>query len=257
MKYAKLIGHLLIIVILTIVTQVGGIIWLIGLRISKHFSLRKRYVFPILYLFCNLIIVPPIAKVYGREQLPWFDKNIKPRNWFYPLSFRNYVHPELYHLLYETSKNSGVSITYLDANFPFFDGYPLLPHLSHDDGKKVDLSFMYLDKNGNPTDKKPSVSGYGIYAESNKNQTLKQCIGNGYWQYDFSKYLSFGRINTLKLDFKHTKKLTETLSNHPKTQKLFIEPHLKYVLGLSQQQKIRFHGCQSVRHDDHIHLQIK
>ena len=39
-------------------------------------------------------------------------------------------------------------------------------------------------------------------------------------------------------------------------EKVFIEPHLKTRLNLTSN-KIRFHGCQAVRHDDHIHLQVK
>ena len=39
------------------------------------------------------------------------------------------------------------------------------------------------------------------------------------------------------------------------THKIFIEPHLKQRLGIKNQ-KVRFHGCGAVRHDDHIHLQI-
>ncbi|MFT5619364.1 MAG: hypothetical protein ACI85I_002607, partial [Arenicella sp.] len=38
--------------------------------------------------------------------------------------------------------------------------------------------------------------------------------------------------------------------------KVFIEPHLKTRLGLENYSKIRFHGCQAVRHDDHIHVQL-
>jgi len=33
----------------------------------------------------------------------------------------------------------------LDANFPFFDGFPILPHLSHNDGNKIDIAFYYGD----------------------------------------------------------------------------------------------------------------
>lgn len=46
------------------------------------------------------------------------------------------------------------------------------------------------------------------------------------------------------------------LAKHPKVRKIFIEPHLKERLGLSQYDKIRFHGCHAVRHDDHIHIEI-
>ncbi len=34
------------------------------------------------------------------------------------------------------------------------------------------------------------------------------------------------------------------------------KPHLKTRLKLSSA-KIRFHGCQAVRHDDHIHVQLR
>ncbi len=36
-----------------------------------------------------------------------------------------------------------------------------------------------------------------------------------------------------------------------------IEPYLKKSLGLGTESKIRFQGCQAVRHDDHIHLELK
>lgn len=43
---------------------------------------------------------------------------------------------------------------------------------------------------------------------------------------------------------------------NPAVRKIFLEPHLKTRLKLSKYSKIRFHGCHSVRHDDHIHLQL-
>ena len=33
-------------------------------------------------------------------------------------------------------------------------------------------------------------------------------------------------------------------------------PHLKARLGLNSN-KVRFHGCHAVRHDDHFHVQLK
>ncbi len=41
----------------------------------------------------------------------------------------------------------------------------------------------------------------------------------------------------------------------PAINKIFIEPHLKIRLGLSTE-KIKIHGCQTVSHDEPIHLQI-
>lgn len=157
MGLLKRVGHLAMIIILTALTQVGGLIWLLAIVISISAKKRKRIVFPLLYLLFNLLIVPPMASYFGRERLPWFNKNLKPRNWFYPLAFRNYVNPELKLELENATEilsKSNISITYLDANFPFFDGFPLLPHLSHNDGKKIDLAFMYIDEQGISTNKK-------------------------------------------------------------------------------------------------------
>ncbi len=260
MKLKTLFISFLLVAFLTILTQVGGLIWLLSIFISIKLKKKILFVFPVIYLIFNLLIFPPIAKQFGRERLPVFSKNLKPRNWMYPLLFRNYVSPELKGILENSAdelKYSNIQITYLDANFPFMDGFPLLPHLSHNDGKKVDISFMYLDKERKPTDKKPSVSGYGFYSNRENNYNSKICKEKGYWQYDFPKYLTFGTINDLKLNAKGTKLLIQKLLSHSKTQKIFIEPHLKQSLGFNNQNKIRFHGCQAVRHDDHIHLQIK
>ncbi|WP_412984007.1 hypothetical protein [Pontimicrobium sp. IMCC45349] len=257
MRITKVLLHLCLIIILTVLTQVGGLIWLLALLLSKKYQVKKRFIFPILYFVFNLIIIPSSAKLLGREQLPIFDEQLKPRNLVYPILFRNYVNPELKDLLMKASKETNIKITYLDANFPFFDGFPLLPHLSHNDGKKIDLSFMYLDEYGIATNKKPSISGYGVFSNSENNKTSKSCIDQGYWQYDYPKYLTFGTINKLSLNKNSTKQLIQKLLKSSKTEKLFIEPHLKQSLGLNNEMKIRFHGCRAVRHDDHIHLQIK
>ncbi|HKK76486.1 MAG TPA: hypothetical protein VJ953_15505 [Saprospiraceae bacterium] len=50
-------------------------------------------------------------------------------------------------------------INYLDANFPFWNEFPLLPHLSHDDGKKVDISFLYCYQSDETLRKRGSSSG--------------------------------------------------------------------------------------------------
>ena len=151
-----------------------------------------------------------------------------------------------------------IKLIYLDANFPFFDGFPLLPHLSHNDGKKIDISFIYADKNG-PTNFKPSATGYGIFetplkGELNQTQVCKQ---KGFWQYDFTKYATLGSYHkNLKFSTDGTRKLIVKILENKNVHKVFIEPHLKNRLSL-QHSKIRFHGCRAVRHDDHIHFQIR
>lgn len=258
MKARKIIYHLILVITLTITTQVGGLIWLFSAFVSYRLKKKKRVVFPVVYLICNIVIVPPIAKILGRERLPVFNDNIAPINWSYPLLFRNYANQELKTLLLKSSeqlKNQSIKIVYLDANFPFFNGFPLLPHLSHNDGKKIDLSFMYLDENNNQTNNKPSTSGYGVYVDDNYS-TVSNCKNDGYWQYDITKYISFGNNDKLKFDEQRTRTLIMSFVNKPETQKVFIEPYLKRRLKLQNQGKIRFQGCKAVRHDDHVHLQI-
>ena len=116
---------------------------------------------------------------------------------------------------------------------------------------------MYLDKDNKPTDKKPSTSGYGVYVNSHENYTSEACLEKDYWQYDFTKYLTFGTNTNIKFDKVKTSYLLKELLSVSTTEKLFIEPHLKKSLGFANNPKVKFHGCQAVRHDDHIHLQIK
>jgi len=175
---------------------------------------------------------------------------------------RHYVRPQLKNQLISIANQVNVSnnklkVSYLDANFPFIDGFPLLPHLSHSDGRKVDLCFYYT-KNKISGNYKPSNSGYGSYVHPLKNEydQTKACKSKGYWQYDFTKYCTLGSRTDLEFDSQYTKKLINHITNDKLTQKLLIEPHLKKRMNLNHD-KIRFQGCHAVRHDDHIHYQIR
>lgn len=208
------------------------------------------------------MITPNVAPFFGREKITE-SKIVKAHNFFYKLANRNYVKPKLNKIITKVGNhfeknNNGFRLIYLDANFPFFDGFPLLPHLSHNDGKKIDISLIY-EENGKITNKKPSRSGYGVYEDPSKNEISqpKICKEKGYWQYNFPKYLSFGEINSeINFSNRKNKELIETILSEKEVGKLFIEPHLKNRLNLFNS-KIRFHGCRAVRHDDHIHFQLK
>ena len=245
---------------LTVITQIGGVVYLIFLGLKNRLKVNALLLFFTLYFFISLVIIPIIAPFYGREKVS--NKfNIKSSNYITIILNRNYVKPKLNSLLNKTAKNlelKNIKVRYLDANFPFFDGFPLLPHLSHNDGKKIDLSFIYQSKDGKISSKQKSVSGYGIFEPPNKTEInqINICLNKGFWQYEFSKYLTFGKINNdLIFSKTHTKVLIQTLLKQSETKKIFIEPHLKQRLKLINN-KIRYHGCQAVRHDDHIHLQI-
>jgi len=187
--------------------------------------------------------------------------NLIPHMILTPMLNRHYVSPALRNGLIEVAdelnhKDQTVKVSYLDANFPFMDGFPLLPHLSHDDGRKIDLSFYYKNDE-KPVLDKPSFSGYGTFVqpkagESNQTQI---CKSSGYRQYDFTKYLTLGSRAGLVFDENGTRLLISTILRKMNVQKILIEPHLKNRMNLSSD-KIRFHGCHAVRHDDHIHLQV-
>ena len=275
MTLLKIALGLILICLLTAVTQVGGLVFLISLltfglidkRLNKQWTrvTAKLLSLTILYLIFVFVIVPLTAKSFGRVPLPVFEnRHLKPANIWTCLLNRNYVRPQLRDITYKVaesmnSKYPGTTINYLDGNFPFIDKFPLLPHLSHNDGKKLDLSFQYNDsQTGQMTSDIPSFIGYGICEEPKKGEENKpeDCDKKGYWQYNLLRdIVSQDNKDKFTFDNKRTKELVNSFASHDGLGKIFIEPHLKTRLGLTSS-KIRFHGCQAVRHDDHIHVQL-
>lgn len=261
----KITYKLFIFIFLTAITQIGGLVYLISLLISKKWKkklkFKTRIIFTSIYLVSTFLIVPLIAPFFGREKVK-HSKKIKPTNYMTVLLNRNYVKPKLNELLSITEKKitrEKIEIHYLDANFPFINKFPLLPHLSHNDGNKIDLSLVYETKNGIITNRQKSISGYGFFVKPKTTEynQIEKCLKNGYFQYDYPKYLTLGKINSeLVFSEKGTKKLIEKILENKDLGKLFIEPHLKNRMNLKNN-KIRYHGCRAVRHDDHIHIQLK
>ena len=262
MKFLRFLFHLFAIAFLTILTQIGGLLYLIALLVYRRKKLMRYVFFFGIYLVATYLIVPYVAPLFGRERIRT-SPGVEAHSYFYVLENRNYVKPELNTALSKvgeqfSKKYPGSKIHFLDANFPFFDKFPLLPHLSHNDGKKLDISLVYED-NGELTNKRPTVSGYGAFESplASEHNQIKKCKARGNWQYDYPKYLTLGTINSeLQFSEKGNKALLKMIAANPQIGKIFIEPHLKYRMGLTHS-KIRYHGCQAVRHDDHIHLQLK
>jgi len=257
-------------------TQVGGVIYLLSRltnkrvdKLSNNIYLKLLYrllVHVTIYCFSTFVIIPFLAKPLGRVPLPLTETNhLKPLNILTCLLNRHYVKPELKQTALEVALKMhdqfpGSTINYLDANFPFIDKFPLFPHLSHNDGKKLDLSFCYIDvKTNQPTNECPSFYGYGICEEPLPHEinTTQSCEDKGYRQYSILKMLTPQHNKSqFAFDQKRTKELLHLISNNPKIGKVFLEPHLKSRLKLSSD-KIRFHGCQAVRHDDHVHIELE
>lgn len=275
-RILQITGITLWVVFLTILTQVGGLVYLIA-RFSSGW-LKRRIVAPWklrlarlaygfgIYLIVCLLLVPVLAKPLGRVPLPiWSEANLKPLRLFTVLLNRHYVRADLRNAAIEVAdemgrRYPGTTLYYLDANFPFWDGFPLVPHLSHDDGKKLDLAFLYADPTtGELQSGSPSWLGYGVCEgpRPDEQDQPEVCAGKGYWQYNFMQSIvPQWSKEDYKFDAERTKTLIRLFADQPQIGMIFIEPHLKTRLKLDSP-KLRYHGCQAVRHDDHIHVQIQ
>lgn len=265
MRWLNYSTRFLIFVLLTLITQIGGLVYILALWVSPklkfNFKAKQLVVFCLSYILITYLVIPPLAKIGGRVPIQ-NDDQIQPVNYFTVLLNRNYVTAQLNESLKDLGdrmSQNGLTLYYLDANFPFVTGFPLLPHLSHNDGKKVDLALVYEDQNGSWSEKHESNSGYGVFVEpkSGEVNTTKRCLSQGYLQYDFPKYLTLGKKNeALRFSVSGTKILMRKILKMKGLQKVFVEPHLKQRMNLTDP-RIRFQGCHAVRHDDHIHLQVK
>lgn len=271
-QVVKILFVIFLLALLTVVTQTGGIVLLFA--ISIVFLFRKKLssgwkvymatfvVFVTLYALSNVSIVPVLAKHFGRVPLP-LHGSIRPLNMGTCILNRHYVRPALRDVVVKSQKTLEAkypecTLNYLDAGFPFYNGFPLLPHLSHNDGRKLDLAFFYKDKNGTRLNDAPSAIGYGIYESPRGSEVnyAERCASKGYWQYGIiERIVPQHNKQDYIFDAERTATLVNILSANKSVEKIFIEPHLKKRLGLSSS-KIRFHGCQAVRHDDHVHVQI-
>lgn len=267
---------LLAFILLTLITQIGGIALLIGLLLVKlfgrgHSSGWRHYgealaAFLACYTVMTLFVVPPLASLSGRVPLLCglsTERNYAAANTLYCALNRNYANARLKSLLegldrYMNAAFPGTQTLYLDANFPFFDGFPLLPHLSHDDGRKLDLAFYYTDDTGRylPGALRSPIGYWGFEQPAGRGEDA--CAGKSRidlrWDMNWLQPL----LPDLKLDTKRTAAALGWLASNGKAfgvEKLFIEPYLAKRLGVSSP-LFRFQGCRAARHDDHIHVQI-
>ncbi|MCV6825788.1 MULTISPECIES: hypothetical protein [Halocynthiibacter] len=246
----RIVGHLFFVLTLTVLTQLGGLAWLIA-----AFFQRKIFAFAVVYSALTVSAVW-VAPSFGRVALNCFDDGpLEVQSWMYCVLNRNYVVPELRDILVETANElerqfPGTKTIVLDANFPFLNGFPLLPHLSHDDGEKVDLAFYYRDKTGYLPGATRSPIGYFAF-----EQGPTEC--SAAWptlRWDLAALQPMWQI--YELEEKRTAALIRLLSDHRRVRKIFVEPHLVHDLNVASS-NVRFQGCRAARHDDHIHIQIR
>ena len=152
----------------------------------------------------------------------------------------------------------GTRTLLLDANFPFWNGFPLLPHLSHNDGRKIDLAFYYQTREGDyAPGKTKSPIGYFAFEEPGKGEDACPNQDRFTMRWDMAWFRPL--LNDLTINMDRTAAALKWLTVEGKqagVTKIFLEPHLKRKLGVKSRD-IRFQGCFAARHDDHIHLQVQ
>jgi hypothetical protein len=244
---ARVAGHALLILALTMLTQLGGIAWVLAM-----FFRRRLIVFLIAYAALWTLAYTTSS----RTALPCFGTPLRLQSPLYCALNRHYVTPELARVATDAATrmattHPGTITLALDGGFPFLTGMPLIPHLSHDDGNKLDFAFFYTDADNTYLPGK-ARSPFGYFAF--ENAAPEACPANTLtlrWSLAWLQPLLPDR----PLDAPRTAALITALTADPRIGKIFVEPPLATRLGLSHP-KIRFQGCRAARHDDHIHIQL-
>ncbi len=236
-------------VILTTVTQLGGIAWLVTMR-----ARRRLLAFVGAYgvLWAIALVAAP---AFGRVALPCFGDTLRMHSVVYCGLMRNYVTPDLAQVAQDAADKvaaqyPGTITLALDGGFPFFDGMPLLPHLSHDDGQKLDLAFYYANDGRYLVGKTRSAIGYWAF-ETPLDETCPPQWATLRWGLAWLQPL----WPRLDVDLARTQSLLRAVLQDHRVTKVFIEPSLAKEWDLTDA-KLRFQGCRAARHDDHIHLQL-
>jgi len=254
--------HLLVVALLTVLTQIGGAAYLLALFLTRGL-LKRSVAFLGIYTLVTMASVF-IAPIFGREALPCFEEdNLAPRSLIFCALNRQYATPELVQLSKDLArhvdaKHPGTVTQYLDASFPYGRGFPLLPHLSHDDGKKLDIAFYYKTDTYQPA-VTPSPLGYWGFLEPHADDPQTCRDGDRFTlRWDMGWFQSFVRTD-LAIDAARTGTMLRWLADEALKggiEKILLEPHMRQRFALPPS-VVRFQGCRAARHDDHVHFQVR
>ncbi|TCQ29601.1 hypothetical protein [Rhizobium sp. PP-CC-3G-465] len=260
----------LLVLVLTALTQIGGLAYLVSLGLARLAGWRKGVatfsVFLVVYAGAT-VLTQSVAPVFGRVPLSCgqTDMPLAVRSPLFCALNRNYVTPAMKTAAIALARHMeatypGTVTLALDANFPFLSGFPLLPHLSHNDGRKLDVAFYYRTSGGEPLNGVTrSPLGYFAFEQPQPGDVLP-CAGRHdllsfRWDLDVLQPM----FKRLPLDEARTAAAVSWLSTRGQdlgVEKIFIEPHLARTLGV-ENEIVRFQGCRAARHDDHIHFQVR
>jgi len=263
MLLLRILLHLLLIAVLTVLTQIGGLVWLI-LWLLVRGAGRRVLAFAVLYP-ASVAATTFIAPSFGREALPCFEQDgLAPRSLIFCAFNRHYVTPEL-RLLAETlardvdAEFPGAVTRYLDASFPFPVGLPLLPHLSHVDGRQLDLTFFY-DFSRTVPGITPSPIGYrGALEPHAEDPAACRDPHRTPISFGLDWLAPFERTDHLTLDTERTSFMLRWLAEEAQKggiETMLLDPDLRRRFALPPE-VVRFPGCRAVPDPDHVHIEVR
>jgi len=268
--------YILVLLVLTALSQVGGAVLVFSTLVvwsifpSGRLGWFKGFfthliAFSLVYGAIAALLVPPVARIYGRVPLPCVANETATYGALNPLTCvlnRNYAVPEVAAALtrmaeHMSNVHENSVVGYLDAGFPFFEHFPLLPHITHRTGRDLDLAYFYTDEEGRylPGKARSPIGYWGFVqplagarqscADAQKGLSLR-------WNMTWLQPL----LKPYRLDEARTGELLRWLvqeGGEHGVKGVIIEPHVSEQLGVHSQ-LIRFQGCRAARHDDHIHV---
>jgi hypothetical protein len=262
--FLSFLRHALIVVVLTLLTQIGGLAYLVALLATRrwHRGDRPRWLRAVSLTAATLLIyaiaswaMPLLATHFDRVPV-----RCGATTKVACLLNRAYLRTAAMSVVNELDRDMAgrfphSHVTILEGSFPLFDGFPLPPHLSHHDGRKVDLAYFYRDASGQPIALgSPSPVGY-FHFQQPRPGDREPCAGRFTplrWNFTWLQPKEPAWV----LDEERTRAMILWLKARPEVTRIFIEPHLADRLGVGGG-KVRFQGCQAARHDDHLHVEIR
>ena len=244
--------HGVVILALTVVTQLGGIAWALALGYRRGVA---GFVAAFLLGYGLLLGGAQLAAPFlGRVPLPCGGEVLRMQSAFYCVTMRNFTSREMRSVALDVAAavardHPGTVTLMLDGGFPL-GGLPMLPHLGHGDGQSLDFAFSYADAGGYVAGQTASPLGYFAYERAG-DETCPPAFPTLRWEMGWFRPL----LRDLTLEPDRTAVLVRLLMADRRVGKVFVEPPLAAKLGL-QGDKLRFQGCRAARHDDHIHVEL-
>lgn len=265
---ARALRVALVFSLLTALTQIGGAVYLAGRWLARRGEVTRLSARLAIFLSVYVSATTAAAltaPLFGRVPLSCFGSgSLQVQSPLYCALSRNFVSVEAKRAAEALSaamalEFPGTVTLVLDANFPFLDGFPLLPHLSHDDGRKLDIAFYYRDEKGTPLNRAArSPIGYFAFEEPVPGASLPCTERDDLLTLRWNMGFLQGFFPAWTLDDARTGAALRWLAlEGPEfgVERIFIEPHLAARLGVAHPY-VRFQGCRAARHDDHIHFQV-